>query len=339
MTESTKHNSAVGSGKVSYHACLFVRYYKPIWHISRGAMSTDPQISVVMPCYESAEHIRAALHALETQKTSASYEIIVVDSSSDGTDLIVQREFPGVRLLHFADRRQAGTARNIGVEAAHGEAILFIDSDTIPCATWIDQMWHALNNGADGICGGMSNGTPWSITGSSGFYLEFFRFLTYRGAPEPASLLVSGNSGFRRETLAGTHYADRSAGEDFLFSLQLIESGRHLLFVPAASVAHQNRRGLRRVVQHQRQLGAGAYFYRSDYSPAAIRLFKALPLLVFLLPFGVMLWIGWTILWRRRIGDLLRFFVTLPVSLVANAAWATGFYAALRAAGRKVANV
>jgi glycosyltransferase involved in cell wall biosynthesis len=302
-------------------------------------MSTEPQVSVVMPCYQSAEHIRAVLHALETQQTSASHEIIVVDSSSDGTDLIIEREFPRVRLIHFAERRQAGTARNIGVAAARGEAILFIDSDTIPCATWIEQMWNVLNNGADGVCGGMSNGTPWSITGSSGFYLEFFRFLTHGGAPEPARLLVSGNSGFRRQTLAGRQYADRSAGEDFLFSLQLFENGRRLLFVPAASVAHQNRTGLRSVLRHQRQLGVGAYFYRSHHSPAAIRLFKALPRLVFLMPFGVILWIGWTILWRRRLGDLLCFGVTLPLSLVGNAAWATGLYGALREAEREAVRV
>jgi cellulose synthase/poly-beta-1,6-N-acetylglucosamine synthase-like glycosyltransferase len=213
-----------------------------------------------------------------------------------------------------------------------------MDSDTIPCPTWIEQMWDALRNGADGVCGGMSNGTPWSITGSSGFYLEFFRFLTHGGVPEPACLLVGGNSGFRRETLAGTRYADRSAGEDFLFSLRLFEDGRRLLFVPAASVAHQNRTGLRRVLRHQRLLGVGAYLYRSDYSPAAIRLFKALPPLVFLIPFGVMLWIGWTILRRRRMGDLLRFGVTLPLCLIANAAWAMGFNSALRKADPEVAN-
>jgi hypothetical protein len=51
-----------------------------------------------------------------------------------------------------------------------------------------------------------------------------------------------------------------------------------------------------------------------------------------------MLWIGWTILWRRRIGDLLRFGVTLPLCLIANAVWALGFYAALREAGREIEN-
>ena len=151
-------------------------------------MNPEPQVSVVMPCYQSSEHIRAALHALETQQTSVRFEIIVVDSSADGTESIVEREFPRVRLLHFVERRSAGAARNIGIAAAKGEAILFIDSDTIPCPTWIEQMWNVLSNDADGVCGGMSNGTPWSLTGSSGFYLEFFplsdaRWVAWTGLP------------------------------------------------------------------------------------------------------------------------------------------------------------
>ena len=123
-----------------------------------------------------------------------------------------------------------------------------------------------------------------------------------------------------------------------MLSLQLFNSGRRLLFVPAAAVAHQNRTGWRRVLRHQRQLGAGAYFYRSHYSPAAIRVLIALPSLVLLTPLGVMLWIGWTILWRRRLADFLRFGVTLPLCLVANSAWALGFHGALRAAGREAVN-
>src|ERR1700683_5093816 len=126
-----------------------------------------PLISVVMPSYQSAKDVRSALRALEAQETSAPYEIIVVDSSTDGADQIVGKEFPRVRLFHFPERRQVGTARNIGVDAARGEVILFADTDCIACPTWIDQMYRAIEDrGADGVGGAMSNGTPRSITGS-----------------------------------------------------------------------------------------------------------------------------------------------------------------------------
>jgi glycosyltransferase involved in cell wall biosynthesis len=273
---------------------------------------------------------------LEAQETSASYEIIVVDSSTDGTDQIVGNEFPAVRLLHFPDRREVGTARNIGVEAARGEVILFVDSDCVPCPTWLDQMYSAIRyGGADGVGGAMKNGTPGSITGSAGFYLEFFRFLAHHGPPRPARFLVGGNSGFRREILMGARYADHSVGEDMLFSSRLAESGKRLLFLPAASVEHLNRKGLRTVFGQQHKLGFGAFFYRSDDSSGRLRLLRTIPLLVFLMPYAVMIWIGGTILRRRRLTDLLRFIAILPLCFTANIAWACGFYGALRQAARR----
>jgi cellulose synthase/poly-beta-1,6-N-acetylglucosamine synthase-like glycosyltransferase len=295
------------------------------------SLSETPLVSVVIPSRQSAGEVRFALRALHAQETSAPYEIIVVDSSTDGADRIIEREFPRVRLLHFPDQVLVGTARNIGVDAARGEVILFVDTDAIPCPTWIDQMYGAMRDqGVDGVGGAMANGTPWSVTGSVGFYLEFFRVLAHNGPPEPARFLVGGNSGFRRETLAGMRYADRSVGEDMLFSSHLTRNGKRLLFLPAASVLHLNRTGFRTILSYQRKLGLGAFFYRSEDSPEKIRLLSAASLLVFLVPFGVMIWIGYSILWRRRVADFLRFTALLPLCFIANVAWASGFYRALR---------
>ncbi len=288
-----------------------------------------------MPSYQSAKNVRYALAALQAQRTSIPYEIIVVDSSTDGADRIVEEEFPRVRLLHFPGRCQVGTARNIGVDAARGEVILFLDTDTIPCATWIEQMCGAIREGgADGVGGGMRNGTPWSLSGSAGFYLEFFRFLGHDGPPQNARFLVGGNSGFRRQILADARYADCSAGEDMLFSSRLARSGSRLFFLPGASVTHLNRQGWRGVFGYQRKLGLGAFLYRSEESPEKIRSLRAAPSLIFLMPFAVMFWIGCSILRCRQLSDFLRFVAVLPLCFIANGAWALGFYEALRNANK-----
>jgi cellulose synthase/poly-beta-1,6-N-acetylglucosamine synthase-like glycosyltransferase len=292
-------------------------------------------VSVVIPSYESSLYVRSALNALQAQETSVTYEIVFIDSSTDGTERIIEEEFPFVRLIHFPVRCTVGRARNIGVDAAQGEVILFVDTDTIPCPTWLDQMYRAIKEGgADGVCGGMSNGTPWSITGSAGFYLEFFRFLAYRGSLRPVQLLVGGNSGFRREILAESRYADNSESEDMLFSSRLSRTGKRLFFLPAASVRHLNRKGCRTILLYQRKLGRGAFVYRSEHSPREMRLLKALPELVFFMPCVVMLWIGFSILRHFRLADFLRFVLILPLCFIANFAWSAGLYGALRQAAQ-----
>jgi len=297
--------------------------------------STIPLVSVVIPSYQAARHIRSTLQALVTQKTDLPHEIIVVDSSTDETPWIVEREFPQIRLLRRPERCHVGAARNLGVEAARGGVILFIDTDAIPCPTWLDQMARSIrDDNADAVGGAMSNGTPWSVTGSAGFYLEFFRFVGSGRRHRAARHLVGGNSGFRREILSRTPYADHSVGEDMLFSARLARQGKKLVFLERASVLHMNRTGFRIVLSYQRKLGSGTYFYRSHDSPEQLHSFRAIPPLVFLLPFVVMLWIGLSLLHRRTIIDFLRFVLILPVCFVANMSWARGFYDALQEANR-----
>jgi GT2 family glycosyltransferase len=254
-----------------------------------------------------------------------------VDSSTDGTDGIVEREFPGVRLLHFPERCKVGKARNLGVQAARGDIVLFTDTDTIPGANWVDQMFRALeDSGADGVGGAMSNGTPESFTGSAAFYLEFFHFIRHQGKPEPARYLVGGNSGFRKEVLNGLGYEERAPGEDMAFSSRVAGQGGKLVFLPGASVIHQNRTGFRSLLRYQYYLGGGAHMYRSLDPPMGFALLRAAPSLIFLAPFGIMFWIGTKLLRRGCIADFMRFLAVLPLCWIGNMAWALGFYEALR---------
>lgn len=336
MTEELRHHQSgyfFGARGVAEHPPT--RKTQEFERSCASSGSGSPIVSVVVPSYQAVGSIRSALKALVTQNTTIPYEIIVIDSSSDGTEKIVEREFPHVRLVHLLDRRHVGGARNVGIEVARGEVILFTDTDTIPCATWVEQMSRAIiDKGVDGVGGAMRNGTPWSITGSAGFYLEFFRFMDNGGQPRPARFLVGGNSGFRREIFKELKYAERSQGEDMLFSAYLARKGGKLLFLPTALVWHQNREGLHTVLTHQRKLGGGAVLYRSLDSPKILRLLRSVPSLIFLAPVCVMPWIAWRFLSRRCVADLLRFLVILPACFVVHLGWALGFYKALREAGQ-----
>jgi glycosyltransferase involved in cell wall biosynthesis len=70
--------------------------------------------SVVVLSYNSQKTIRASLDSLAAQQTSVPFEVIVVDSSSDATPMIVSHEYPWVRLVRLPRRALPGETRNVG---------------------------------------------------------------------------------------------------------------------------------------------------------------------------------------------------------------------------------
>lgn len=291
---------------------------------------TAPDVSVIIPSFKSAPHVRQCLDALKIQIATCSFEIILVDSSQDATQQIVTEEYPEVRLFHFDERCSVGKARNIGVEKAKAEIVLFLDTDCVPDPTWIDQMYSALQNSdVVAVGGAVANGTPWSMTGSVGFYLEFFRFLTHKGSPYQAYFFMGGNSGFRKKVCQSIPFNDLSVGDDFLFAWNMAKQGKSLMFVPSAVVRHVNRTGLRTVLKYQYLLGKGACLYRQSVSPKLSAFFRWMPFTIFLTPPVVMLWISGIVLKRRNLMGWGSFFPLVPVMLLAHLVWAWGFFLAL----------
>jgi glycosyltransferase involved in cell wall biosynthesis len=86
------------------------------------------KISVVIPCYNSAQWVGAAVRSVQAQ-TRPPGEIIVVDDGSTDDPAAALREFgEGVRLIR-RDNGGLSAARNTGMQAAAGEWLLFLDAD------------------------------------------------------------------------------------------------------------------------------------------------------------------------------------------------------------------
>jgi glycosyltransferase involved in cell wall biosynthesis len=295
---------------------------------------TSPLVSVVVPCYNAKGTIDDCLGALTAQRPGFPWELIVVDSSSDGTDTRIARIAPEARLLHFQERVRCGQARNLGIRAARGDYVLFTDADCVVPPDWIAKMVDVLlSEDLDGICGSLANGTPWNISGTVGFLLEFFRFLGPRGPLKPTPFLLGANCGYRRALLDGdTPFPNRNAGDDFTGSWRVFRRGGRLAHYPAVRVTHWNRTGWRRVLRYQYHLGRSAVGYRCETSPRVIRLLRRFPFLVAVAPMVIVAWVGYAAFRRSSFSEILRYLVTLPLLLFANGFFALGFYRGLREA-------
>jgi glycosyltransferase involved in cell wall biosynthesis len=95
-------------------------------------------VSVIIPTFDRRPILAKCLAALEAQTVSesgvADYEVIVVDDgSTDDTIAYLEtnrERYPHVRCFSQSHRGPAA-ARNLGLEKATGETIVFIDSDLV----------------------------------------------------------------------------------------------------------------------------------------------------------------------------------------------------------------
>ncbi|MDD1413858.1 glycosyltransferase [Dolichospermum sp. ST_con] len=115
--------------------------------------------SIVIPTYNRLPILEKCLRALESQELSnknyiEDYEVVLVDDgSTDGTLnwLTANKdEFPHVRCF---EQNHAGpaAARNLGVEKAQGDIIIFIDSDLVVLSNFLQAHTNALLQGREAL--------------------------------------------------------------------------------------------------------------------------------------------------------------------------------------------
>ena len=95
------------------------------------ALKQIPEISVIVPIYNTAPYLQICLQAIAMQ-TYSSFEVILVDDgSTDNSSEICKKYVEADSRFHYFFKKNEGqaTARNLGLKHARGNFISFIDSD------------------------------------------------------------------------------------------------------------------------------------------------------------------------------------------------------------------
>lgn len=99
-------------------------------------MNNKIDISVIIPLYNSEKYIKNTVQSIVKQENHGlHYEIIIVDDCSVDNSINVVRSLncPNIRLIALEKNGGTANARNVGLEAASGEWIQFLDSDDTIC--------------------------------------------------------------------------------------------------------------------------------------------------------------------------------------------------------------
>ncbi len=214
-------------------------------------MMNKPQLSVIIASYNSKKTIGDCLLSLQNQTCNKDFEVIVVDSSTDGTAEIVAERFPGVELIGFPERKHAGSARNAGIERSRGDIIALIDADCTADGSWVDEILKAHRSEHLAIGGVIDNANPGSLVGWASYFCEFTRWMpgTARGMLKD---IAGANMSYKKKVfdeyggfLEGTYCSDTE------LHWRLARDGRPLRFVPAIRAYHRNIEGFGEFIRHE----------------------------------------------------------------------------------------
>lgn len=94
-------------------------------------MENNPKISIIVPMYNSEKHIGKCIESITSQTLTDCEIILVNDGSTDRTAEICREYAKGDSRIKYIEKENggAGSARNMGIEAASGEYLAFPDAD------------------------------------------------------------------------------------------------------------------------------------------------------------------------------------------------------------------
>ncbi|HEV8194348.1 MAG TPA: glycosyltransferase [Ktedonobacterales bacterium] len=221
---------------------------------SDGAESL-PQVSVITPTYNRRESLLATLRALARQTVApTSFEALVIsDGSTDGTAEACARLDVPYTLRYFEhDHQGPAAARNLGVQEARGELLVFLDDDVVPDDDLIDvylahhrQYQHSVAIGPLLPPSDMRL-QPWVRWEEKMLLQQYADIAAGKWAPTFRQFYTGNASVSRQEVIAvGGFDPQFLRAEDVELAFRLRDRGLEFHFLPTARGLHYARRAFR----------------------------------------------------------------------------------------------
>ena len=257
LSAGTVKTMALDSLAVFYRLRI-LKYYAKV-EVPRPLVK-KPKVSVVIACPGGSWMLDECLAALSKQ-TYGNFEVIVLPDSDMPLNAGCSAKIIATGKVRPAEKR------NIGIKAAAGDIVAFIDDDAYPEAHWIEYAVKYFSEPSVGAVGGPGVTPP-----NDGFLARLggrvydnrlvsggYRY-RYKagGVRRDVDDYPSCNLFVRSETLEkiGGYRTDFWPGEDTLLCKDIVDSGLRIVYDPWVIVYH-HRRAL--FAPHLRQLGRYAF--------------------------------------------------------------------------------
>ncbi|MBI5675569.1 MAG: glycosyltransferase [Nitrospirae bacterium] len=226
-------------------------------------------ISVIIPTRNAEGHIHRLLDSLKKQ--SVPSETIVIDSSSSDNTVSIAESLGAKTKIIVRGLFGHGKTRNLGVNLASGDIIIFLTQDALPADEhFLKNLIKPLDNPE--IAAAYGRQIPKADAKPTE---KFSRFFNYPDTP-----LIKDSSAFSRLGIKTFFFSNVCSAirrkefeelrgfsenlimnEDMLFACRLIKSGYKIAYVPEASVIHSHNYSLRQ--QFRRYFDIGVFLRKN----------------------------------------------------------------------------
>ena len=214
-------------------------------------------ISIIIPVYNTGKYLHRCVDSILAQ-TYTDFELLLIDDgSTDSSGAICDKyaeKDSRVRVFH-KENGGVSSARNLGVDYARGEYIMFVDSDDymFPMMCNIMKSTIERENVDCVICGTQeSGGGYWKPSVNDVVSIIELQELM---SPFLVTELLSPpwNKIFKRKLITTQFKEDISFGEDLIFNLEYFKNCEKIVFITDSPYFHNKENENSLVVKVQKE--------------------------------------------------------------------------------------
>ena len=188
------------------------------------------KISIIIPTYNNSKYLKRCVDSVLNQSYN-NIEIIVIDDGSTDDTNSVMSEYKNTKKVKYVKQSNGGvsSARNNGLKMAHGDYIMFLDSDDYFCQNYCEKMLsNIVKNNSDICLSGINY-----IKNDKSERIDFYNTNKLFNTSEIKNLISDNiynyllypvwNKIYNKKILESINF-DTSLimGEDFIFNLQCL---------------------------------------------------------------------------------------------------------------------
>lgn len=228
-----------------------------------GTTTEWPAVALVVAAYNEEDFIQEKINntlALDYPKDKLEL-IFITDGSSDNTPGIISR-YPGILLLHQAERRGKVAAMNRAIQHVKAPLVIFCDANTLLNTACVKEIVkHYENPKVGGVAGEkkiLQQGKDAAAAAGEGLYWKYESFLKRLDSSLHTTVGAAGELFSVRKSLF-EKAPEGTIIEDFVQSLKLVINGYVVRYEPNAYAAEAPSASIKDEMKRKVRICAGAF--------------------------------------------------------------------------------